>query len=379
MTVRKWNYRLVTIIACLCVVLNALLFRYLNTTSEIGSSLNSDTNTTTNTNDEQKEQEEQVQQEQVQQVVEEVEMEVQQDGSNRTKWCNVEESTLREKHKEKNVYRLIKMGKMDLCLSFKQHDKFFTVKDKVITWAHSEVEREEDLIYGPPGKNLYAVVLNDRYAFRHIFKNGGTTVSTITNRRQIKPSMLEKRKLLAVVRDPIDHFLSGWAECGFRSTKYNPDYADPAFSMSLEFDERIRNWLDNVYRCLPKTKNKGEECICVAHSYPQGNFLIDPETRQSTDPNIAFLGSLKELHGLLKMVGLKYDPSAIPPSRASADNKIKRERYQVDKELLTPETLRMICEFVILDYYLFDFEPPTPCLHKVKSDIALIEKVSVSL
>eukprot|EP00551_Chaetoceros_affinis_P013961 CAMPEP_0203691368 /NCGR_PEP_ID=MMETSP0091-20130426/3678_1 /ASSEMBLY_ACC=CAM_ASM_001089 /TAXON_ID=426623 /ORGANISM="Chaetoceros affinis, Strain CCMP159" /LENGTH=122 /DNA_ID=CAMNT_0050561845 /DNA_START=143 /DNA_END=511 /DNA_ORIENTATION=+ len=120
-----------------------------------------------------------------------------------------------------------------------------------------------------------------------------------------------------------------------------------------------------------------EYCNCVSHSYPQTVFLLDPVTGQSIDPSLELLGSLNELHGMLEIVGLKYDESSRSPVRASSTNPIKVEKYQWDKSLLSDETLRRICELVILDYYLLDFEPPAACLDQVTSNIASIGDVSL--
>ncbi len=90
------------------------------------------------------------------------------------------------------------------------------------------------------GPSLFAVILNERYAFCHIFKNGGTTVTLQTGHGHIPRFGIKGRRFLATVRDPIEHFLSGWAECGVRyRTKVVPEQ---------NLNDRIQIWLKVVCR-----------------------------------------------------------------------------------------------------------------------------------
>ncbi len=261
------------------------------------------------------------------------------------------------------------MMEKKLCLSFNHQNEFMLRKDKVLRWVQTQPKKRH--LLGDVGVKLFAVVINDQYAFRHIFKNGGTTVTKITKNKHAKYGHLGNRKLFATVRDPIDHFLSGWAECGFRSK--NPD-EDPSFAMNVDLDERIQNWLKHVQRIMSQTNKTN---YCVKHSYPQTNFIIDTNNPMSIDPNIEFVGDLKELPGLLEMVGLKYKKRRFPEARAASGNLVKMKKYPTDKTKLSEETIKLICEFVILDYYLFAFEPPKVCRDQVLLDIKRIDKMSL--
>ena len=81
----------------------------------------------------------------------------------------------------------------------------------------------------------------------------------------------------STVRDPIGHFLSGWAECGFRLTRPNADPAfanHPALNMDLGVNEKVQNWV----KCVQGSTLKGENvhpCKCSKHSYPQANLLLE--------------------------------------------------------------------------------------------------------
>ncbi len=284
--------------------------------------------------------------------------------------CNGEEFDLKAITSEQTIQQLKRMAKNNLCLSFKQQKKFFELKDNAIKWVKSQQDKSTSLLYGPPGMNLFAVVLNDKYAFRHIFKNGGTTVNKVTKRGHIKADELGNRSLVAVVRDPIDHFLSGWAECGSRTS--NPE-EDQSFSPDVRPGKRAQYWLYKIQSCLSTKKKKlGADCTCIQHSFPQANFLLDPNGGQLIDPKIEMIGDLNEIHSFLKMVGLKYDSSTQPRARYASNDPVKANMFHWEKKKLSKTVIRRICEFVILDYYLFDFKPPGICRDLVASHLAMM-------
>jgi len=272
---------------------------------------------------------------------------------------------------------LKKLTENEMCLSLNHQSKFFTVKDKVIAWVKSQ-SKEEDLLYGPPGRQHFAIVVNGtNSAFRHIFKSGGTTVNRLTKNKHIKNKELGGRKLFTAVRDPIDHFLSGWAECGFRSE--NPD-KDPAFRMDLDFDERVQNWLTCVKGDTKRGAGMRKHCKDAIHSYPQSNFLLDIDVPHSIDTKLELVGDLAELRKLMGVVGFRVGEDDMTRAQAtgprdSSQSKEKVERYPRNKALLSDFTLRQICEFVILDYYLFDFTPPDACLEQIESDMLKIQNL----
>ena len=54
---------------------------------------------------------------------------------------------------------------------------------------------------------------------------------------QVSEEEVGDRKLVAVVRDPVSHFFSGWAECGAR----NP--SEMIKDDDLGYDNQILEWL----------------------------------------------------------------------------------------------------------------------------------------
>jgi hypothetical protein len=103
-----------------------------------------------------------------------------------------------------------------------------------------------------PASSLYesktgrwaAVGLNLDWAYIHIWKSGGTTIEKQTGRGQRglhDPTIRNRRHWMSLVRDPIDHFLSGWAECGMRSKRGRPWH-----NIVKEYDGRIREHLNET-------------------------------------------------------------------------------------------------------------------------------------
>ncbi len=277
--------------------------------------------------------------------------------------CEEDASVLKETYGKAIENEIVKMTEMNLCQSLKQMTKFHSVKDKVMSWLQSHPEKNK-LILDLPNGNNYAVAVNDKYAYLHVFKNGGSTVSGVTNNAHTKSKDLgDERKLFTTVRDPIDHFLSGWAECGYRSE--SPD-DDPAFTLDVSIDSRIESWMD----CVEAFIEGGRDACtnCAKHSYPQSSFMMHPDDLESIHPSLEMIGDLKELEGMLEVAGFTdYDESK--RERSSSENAIKVERYPRDKTLLSDKTLQRICDFVVLDYLLFDFDPPAACRDQLQSDI----------
>ena len=117
------------------------------------------------------------------------------------------------------------------------------------------------------------------------------------------------RTVIATIRDPIDHFLSGWAECGKRGNLPPPppavEASTPA-SSSLSpawssYDTRVRQWLAFVQQCTTAEAytNNNKACYdCAAHSYPQTAFLLDQHVFNRFDrkqflSNIVCIGDLQ--------------------------------------------------------------------------------------
>lgn len=65
--------------------------------------------------------------------------------------------------------------------------------------------------------------------------------------------------------DPIEHFLSGWAECGVRGK-----IPREAVHVNGTYDNRVFAWLQRVRHHNHHTPKKW--CQCINHSLSQANY-----------------------------------------------------------------------------------------------------------
>ena len=255
------------------------------------------------------------------------------------------------------------MKKMGLHRSLVQHQHYFTQKDRL-----NETNVQESLLYPFDSFTRFAGFrLKDDFCFRHIFKNGGTTVEVQTQSKHIRYNeAIQCNSWLVVVRDPIDHFLSGWAECGHRS----PRELTPAAGFEEStLDSRVRAWLQHTKRyaaegdqmCKNNTYEFKRSCQCAPHSFAQANFLLaQPEenkkkrARKEMVPNVAVVGDLRELPDLLRIVGVTFNTSL--PSGKNSSLYTSNEAFPKRVDLLSNETLLELCEFLALDYFLFEIK-----------------------
>jgi hypothetical protein len=145
---------------------------------------------------------------------------------------------------------------------------------------------------------------------------------------------------LTVVRDPIGHFLSGWAECGDRENITSQD----------SYDTRIQDWLKRV--------NKKNRYWCAVHSLPQANFMFNASG--DVDSRLVLVGDLQQLPDVLGLVGFEFNFTK-KRGRNAGTNSFKKKHYPSRKDLISNATMRDICDFVAIDFFLFDFEPPEAC------------------
>ena len=71
-------------------------------------------------------------------------------------------------------------------------------------------------------------------------------------------------------------------------------------------------------------------------------------------------------------VPTKKLPGGIPYiiGNEAAENDVKTRHFPRAPELLSDDTVRDICRYLALDYYLFDFRPPVPCREILMANIA---------
>jgi len=254
---------------------------------------------------------------------------------------------------------------VNLCRSFRHQYKFFSVRSSVLSWVKTH-EEQRHLLHGKDTNNKwFAIILNEDYAYRHIFKSGGTSVVKQTAAHShVSQSDIGNRRLLATVRDPLEHFLSGWAECGSRNFKVMMN-----LTASDAYDDRVQAWLQYLTTDASEQIRKGGQAMkhCRIHSFPQANFLLQSDGEFNT--NIDIVGDLGEIPALLEAVGFHYNAS-ISKGRDASKDEIKSRHFPPNKSLLSARTITDICRYVALDYYLFDFDPPATCREELMANIA---------
>lgn len=237
-----------------------------------------------------------------------------------------------------------------------QHQrKFLARKDSIVSKFDPMIRFQSKL-------DVYAAILvSDTHAFLHIWKCGGTSVASLVGDAQwrLNETQVQNREWVAFVRDPIDRMLSAWAECGFRQLEHSIEYEGMEHHTVLnwldrDYDFRVRAFLNEVRDfTFPKP-----ELTCHTHAHPMANFMINEYG--VIDNHVTIVGDLSELRPVLEMTGFHDFPDV--KGRDASSNQIKAEKFPARRDLLKDQTILELCEFYAIDYYLFDFEPPTICI-----------------
>mmetsp|Transcript_21846 Transcript_21846/g.26760 ORF Transcript_21846/g.26760 Transcript_21846/m.26760 type:complete len:222 (+) Transcript_21846:359-1024(+) len=202
-----------------------------------------------------------------------------------------------------------------------------------------------------------------RYCNRLSKSGGGTTITLMSDEIQerLTDPNVQDKDFVTFVRDPIDHFLSGWSEAEFRMYEFRNEkiaYSTELFTQDKTlYDLRIKSFLN-------KLKDFAQQDIktslnALTHALPQANFMLD--LNGEIDHRVKVIGDITEMAEVLEMIGFTdFDPNK--KGRDATKNFVKQKYFPVHKEMLSNETLKEICEFVAVDYYLFDFKIPEVCL-----------------
>lgn len=88
-------------------------------------------------------------------------------------------------------------------------------------------------------------------------------------------------------------------------------------------------------------------------------------------PKVDLVGDMHELPGLLELVGFRFNATLGTPNNATA-NGVKANQWPREASLLSQRTLEALCNYLALDYHLFDF-PPARCRGRLAVDLAALE------
>jgi hypothetical protein len=247
-----------------------------------------------------------------------------------------------------------KMSVMGASRSMDHYRKFIARKEQVPERFHKASR------YQPVVKKYAAIKVSKHFALLHIWKCGGTTVEYLTSGEQMHLDKLgiQKRQWLALLRDPIERFLSAWAECGVRLYEGEINFKGGEKHSSLkwlegEYDFRVRAFLREVKGYLPPSRS------CHTHAFPQANYMLN--STGHIDEHVRFVGDLSEMRMNLQIAGLRLG-QADAVGRDADENLVKKYYFPSQQQLLSDETLLELCEFYSMDYFLFDFTPPEICV-----------------
>ncbi len=259
-----------------------------------------------------------------------------------------------------------KSGQSDPLKRSKEHQRKFDTQRQLLEHKFGKTMRYYVDLF-----EFGANIVNEEYAYIHIFKNGGTTIEVQTghDHTSIRDPQVQKRKWFTFVRDPIDHFLSGWAECFHRMQFEKNHTVSLPINTTVEesYDLRVNEWIDAV-TALARPDIKA---ACEIHSFPQANSLLDPGGHIPTQLEI--VGDLSELPAILAQVRFNYNPT-IESGRNSTANSYLQTFFPKRKDWLSYKTKRRLCHFLAMDYFLFDFEMPPACTRrytKTKKEVVL--------
>jgi len=239
--------------------------------------------------------------------------------------------------------------------------KFTTLREEVVSTFDITRRFHSNL------SQTAALIVSDEFAFLHVWKCGGTTIQYAGyNQTYLENPEVQSRQWVAFVRDPIDRFLSAWAECGSRwlQKKHIPRYRRTYgpfsaldWTNSTDYDFRARAFL---YELKDRTYPT-QERFCHVHGFPQVNTMMNHNGE--IYPQLKIVGDLFELADVMKVIG--FPTNRIESTgRKAAENPIKAKHYPPKRHLLKRETILELCEYYAIDYFMFDFPPPVICTEK---------------
>ena len=141
------------------------------------------------------------------------------------------------------------------------------------------------------------------------------------------------------------------------------------------YDARVQNYLETIIDCQIAKLSK-PLCGCGRHSHPQFMFLLFDNGGQESlrvDPLLDIVGDIEELQSMSELARFTFNRKP-KTKRKAKDNEIKQTYYPKGMKWLSDATLQRICDFVLMDYLAFDFEPPLLCCKQIKLDMMNIIK-----
>ena len=257
----------------------------------------------------------------------------------------------------------ITMEERRLNKSYAHQIKFLRRKDQLL---HSFSNQQRFFV--ETGEFTLVALPDSDFSYLHIWKSGGTSVQLqpgASSQITLTHPQAEALDFFTFVRDPLDHFLSGWAEASLRFFQEADQETLPAAWEPATYNQAIRSYLDNVHREVEiragTNNHDGIDMTHYIHSFPQANFLLRKDG--SIMAQVKVIGDMEEMYQVMDMIGFAKEDSKSQKihARNAAEDKVKSTFFPIRKEWISDDTLLEICKFVAMDYFLFDFEAPEVC------------------
>eukprot|EP00934_Nitzschia_sp_Nitz4_P003803 Nitzschia sp. Nitz4//scaffold22_size323478//35548//36615//NITZ4_000499-RA/size323478-processed-gene-0.441-mRNA-1//-1//CDS//3329542911//3793//frame0 len=207
-------------------------------------------------------------------------------------------------------------------------------------------------------------ILSDNFAYLQIWGNGkGTVVKALKEqhgRTELgrKDPESRKRKWMALVQDPIIHFLHGFAKYELNLLETNPAMESTLIKSwedtTLSYDKRVLQFLKRVktFTMIAPTAENSP----FMHALPQSNYILKYDG--SVHPNVALVGHTSEWQAMMEVAGFQGTPDDTIPDKPSM---LHLKYFPADPSMLSDKTLVRLCEFLALDYYWFGLDAPAAC------------------
>lgn len=216
-----------------------------------------------------------------------------------------------------------------------------------------------------------AVLLSNSFAFFHIWVNGDRTlIPTVEAHLGVEDAQVgrttevQSRKWVALVRNPMEHFLQGWALAEIKVVQDARErgHEDLANKILAKWEERTLEERLIVFLDQLETYAKSSSTAMLSplmHALPQTNFLMDDTG--ALHPNLALIADVDDWATVLKFSDF---PGPIDENRKEQLSDLQLKYFATEFYKFSKPTLLRVCEFLAIDYFLLPYEAPSTCLKR---------------
>mmetsp|Transcript_33991 Transcript_33991/g.81693 ORF Transcript_33991/g.81693 Transcript_33991/m.81693 type:complete len:451 (+) Transcript_33991:174-1526(+) len=262
--------------------------------------------------------------------------------------------------------------------SLRQNRSFFRSLPCIMEWINTSRRLYHHEMVGD---------CSEEWAYMHVLKAGGTTVQRQCNTSSFavgfeNPVFLT-HKLFTFVRDPIDHFIAGFKESASRpgGSSYQP--TNESISRYLErrlsnsnFQHSIPQIEFLIYHPPPPRRNNNNRNLPIMSRRRRPTTTTRPPPDDDDDDDmllpdtsperylkrIKFVGEMKDMEKFMKHQQLPWNETLVEKRHYET-----KRRFDGLRNKLSMDVVEKICEYKMIDYCFFDFNPPDVCRHMVES------------